>query len=295
MPIHSPLARSAHSGSTSAPSTPPWIVKSGSKSLNLASCDTPADEIEVSRWCGSSGKRLFDVVASGIALIPLVPVFLCIGAMVRFTSNGPAIFKQERVGQHGLPFTIFKFRTMRQGIPGSSRSSHLDSRLTEVGKFLRRYKLDELPQLVNVLRGDMSLVGPRPKLDDHHMVDFSYRPGITGAATLAFAGEEQLLRAIPENQLELFHQKLICPRKLQLDSEYMSRATFLSDLSMIVKTLLRRGRYTSLSELGSWNTPQKAQPEVVRAAYMNRGNATKVRHLDWVAGRVAGESPRETL
>jgi lipopolysaccharide/colanic/teichoic acid biosynthesis glycosyltransferase len=294
MPIHSPLVRSAHSGSSSAPSSPPWIVKSGSKVASAASCDAPV-EIEASRWCGSGGKRLFDVLASGIALIPLLPVFFCIGALVRYTSEGPAIFKQQRVGQHGLPFTIFKFRTMRQGIPGSSRSSHRDSRLTKVGRFLRRYKLDELPQLVNVLRGDMSLVGPRPKLDDHHLVDFCYRPGITGAATLAFAGEERLLLAIPEDQLERCHQKLICPKKLQLDSDYMAKATFSSDLLMIMNTLLRRGRYTSLSQLGTWSVAQKAQPEVVSTAYLPRATPSNLRHLDWVAGGAAAESPQEIL
>jgi lipopolysaccharide/colanic/teichoic acid biosynthesis glycosyltransferase len=252
MRIQTPPARRVHSGTSSAHSTPLWIVKQRPVPAPTLVFSTPTAAIPVSPWCGSRLKRIFDVVTSGLALIPLAPVFLCIGVLIRCTSRGPAIFRQQRVGQHGLPFTILKFRTMRQGTGGSSRSSHRDSRITRVGSFLRRYKLDELPQLLNVMRGDMSLVGPRPKLDDHHLMDFSYRPGITGAATLAFAGEEQLLLAIPEDQLERCHQKLICPKKLQLDSDYMSKASFTSDCSIIIQTLLRRGRYTELAQLGSW-------------------------------------------
>ncbi len=205
-----------------------------------------------SRWCESVAKRIFDVTASALILLPLAPVLLLIALIVRWDSPGPAIFCQQRVGRHGLPFTIFKFRTMYSAIGGSTRSSHGDRRLTPPGRFLRRYKLDELPQLFNVCRGDMSLVGPRPKLHDHHVLDVCFRPGITGAATLAFASEEHLLRDIPHEHLEACHKELICPRKVELDLRYMAQATFRSDLRLLCRTLLRKDRYTSLEQLGVW-------------------------------------------
>ena len=178
-----------------------------------------------------------------------------IAVVVRAPSPGAGIFRQQRIGRHGLPFTIFKFRTMHASLPGSGRSSHEDHRLTGPGRFLRRYKLDELPQLINVIRGDMSLVGPRPKLLDHHTLDLCVRPGVTGAATLAFASEELLLREIAPEHLEACHHQLVSPRKLELDLDYMARATFRSDLSLLWQTLMRTGRYTSLAELGRWTAP----------------------------------------
>ncbi len=217
-----------------------------------------------SRWCESAAKRIFDVIASALILLPLAPVLLLITLIVRWNSSGPAIFRQQRVGRHGLPFTIFKFRTMYSAIGGSTRSSHGDRRLTAPGRFLRRYKLDELPQLFNVCRGDMSLVGPRPKLHDHHVLDVCFRPGITGAATLAFASEEHLLRDIPHEHLEACHKELICPRKVELDLQYMAKATFCSDLRLLCRTLMRKDRYTSLEQLGVWQ-PQPSVPTVQTA------------------------------
>jgi len=213
-----------------------------------------------SRWCESAAKRVFDVTASALILLPLVPVLLLIALIVRWDSPGPAIFRQQRVGRHGLPFTIFKFRTMYSAIGGSTRSSHGDKRLTTPGRLLRQYKLDELPQLFNVCRGDMSLVGPRPKLHDHHVLDVCFRPGITGAATLAFASEEHLLRDIPYEYLEACHKELICPRKVELDLEYMARATLRSDLRLLCRTLMRKDRYTSLDQLGVWQPPVPLAP-----------------------------------
>ncbi len=211
-----------------------------------------------SRWSGSARKRWFDAAASSVILVLLAPVFLLITLMVRLSSRGPAIFRQQRVGRHGEEFTILKFRTMhcadRSGPSGSPaaghlRSAHKDHRLIPPGRWLRKYKLDELPQLINVVRGEMSLVGPRPKLHAHHTVDTPFRPGITGAATLAFAAEEHLLRNVHHDDLESTHARLISPRKIQLDMAYMARATFATDLHLIVRTLLRAGRYTELDEL----------------------------------------------
>ncbi len=219
-----------------------------------------------SSWCESFAKRIFDVTASVLILLPLAPILLLISLIVRWDSPGPAIFRQQRIGRHGLPFTIFKFRTMYSAIGGSTRSSHGDRRLTPPGRFLRRYKLDELPQLFNVCRGDMSLVGPRPKLHDHHVLDVCFRPGVTGAATLAFASEEHLLRNIPHEHLEACHKELICPRKVELDLQYMAQATFRSDLRLLCRTLLRKDRYTSLEQLGMWQPSVPVVPASQTAA-----------------------------
>jgi lipopolysaccharide/colanic/teichoic acid biosynthesis glycosyltransferase len=141
----------------------------------------------------------------------------------------------------GELFTIYKFRTMEAHSQpkGLSVTRHGDRRITSVGRLLRRYKLDELPQLVNVLRGDMSLVGPRPKLPDHQHRQaqcMPFRPGITGAATLVFRCEEEMLRQIPEEQIEAFCKYKLTPYKTNLDYEYAERATFGSDLALMMRT-----------------------------------------------------------
>ncbi|MGB9144864.1 MAG: sugar transferase [Acidobacteriaceae bacterium] len=112
-----------------------------------------------------------------------------------------------------------------------------DARITRVGTFLRRYKLDELPQFWNVLRGDMGLVGPRPKLPHHEALHMTYRPGLTGVATLAFRNEEGFLSGIPADELEAFYEMFVKPAKARLDFDYMRRATFLSDMAVLGQTL----------------------------------------------------------
>jgi lipopolysaccharide/colanic/teichoic acid biosynthesis glycosyltransferase len=141
-------------------------------------------------------------------------------------------------------FTIYKFRTMVADSErsGPSHTAKDDPRITAVGKFLRRWKLDELPQLFNVLRGDMSLVGPRPKLPNHDRAVIPCRPGITGAATLAFRNEQSILSVVSAENIEAFYQERVAPLKLHLDSEYMASATVLSDLQLLCMTLLRTGR-----------------------------------------------------
>ncbi len=204
-----------------------------------------------SNWSRSRRKRVFDFAAAAAILALLSPFLFVIAIVVRLTSPGPAIFRQRRVGMHGEEFTIYKFRTMQHAAEGSMRSSHGDRRLTPPARWLRKYKLDELPQLVNVCRGHMSLVGPRPKLHAHKTMDTCFRPGLTGAATLAFAAEEHLLRDVHHDDLEETHRRLIAPRKLELDFTYMARATFRSDLGLMWKTLMRNGRYTDLEQLGA--------------------------------------------
>jgi lipopolysaccharide/colanic/teichoic acid biosynthesis glycosyltransferase len=136
-------------------------------------------------------------------------------------------------------FTLYKFRTMRIDATGPGVTKAGDPRLTRLGAFLRKYKLDELPQLYNVLRGDMSLVGPRPKLLKFEQTGMPCRPGITGAATLAFANEEQLLKDIPLEQLDQFHIEVLSPAKRALDQNYQRRATFSSDLGLLFRTFFR--------------------------------------------------------
>ena len=194
-----------------------------------------------SEWSLSPQRRVMDLMLAFFGLLVFSPVFAILAIAVRLSSPGPIIFRQQRVGRMGQLFTIFKFRTMeaQPQAKGPSVTRHGDHRVTTVGRLLRRYKLDELPQLVNVLRGDMSLVGPRPKLPDHQHRQAQYmpfRPGITGAATLVFRCEEEMLRQIPEEQIEAFCKYKLTPYKTHLDFEYAERATFGSDLALMMKT-----------------------------------------------------------
>ncbi len=210
---------------------------------------TYASTQHVSRWCMSPFKRLFDLACVIPALILLSPIMLVVAILVWLTSDGPILFRQQRVGLHRRTFTIYKFRTMNHKLScaGPCVTKSGDSRLTPLGNVLRKYKLDEFPQLLNVLRGDMSLVGPRPKLPQHEHLDMQYRPGVTGAATLAFANEEDMLRDVPNDVLEDFHVQVVSPIKKRLDHEYQARATFASDFRMLVDTVLKRHTQIDLS------------------------------------------------
>jgi lipopolysaccharide/colanic/teichoic acid biosynthesis glycosyltransferase len=196
----------------------------------------------LSPWTRSGAKRLFDC-ACILPFTPLlVPLFLAVGLAVRLTSAGPVLFLQKRIGRGGRIFTIVKFRTLTH----CSETVHqavttaANQRFTPVGPFLRRWKLDELPQLWNVLTGDMSLVGARPKLPKHQIGELECRPGITGAATIAFACEEAVLARLPERDLDDYYNEVILPLKHGMDEEYMARATFASDFKLLVNTVLRR-------------------------------------------------------
>ena len=199
-------------------------------------------EGRLSFWSQSGAKRLFDLVCALLVLPLLIPIFLVIVLAILFTSRGPVLFLQARVGSHNQSFTILKFRTLEHRVQGSHNSitTAENQRFTLIGPFLRRWKLDELPQLLNVLMGDMSFVGPRPKLPEHQLGRLRCRPGITGAATIAFAREEQILAALPHHRLDDYYHSIILPAKLRLDTDYMARATFLSDLKLIVDTAFRR-------------------------------------------------------
>ncbi len=196
----------------------------------------------LSPWNHSRGKRMFDVLAAGLVLLPCLPLMALIAGAVAVTSRGPVLFRQKRVGENERAIELLKFRTMVHNLssagPGVTRSG--DPRITPIGRFLRRCKLDELPQLLNVLQGDMSLVGPRPDLAEfcqalgpEHRSVLTLRPGLTGWATLHFRNEEQLLAAVPKEQLVTYYRETILPQKAQLDMAYAERATFLGDLAIL--------------------------------------------------------------
>ncbi len=220
-------------------------------SLEAFEPDIERTTIRPSPWCASAWKRGFDLLCIILGLILISPVLGVIAVAVRVTSPGPVIFRQQRVGRNRKLFTIYKFRTMVENSEaiGPGYTAKGDPRITLVGNVLRRFKLDELPQLYNVLRGDMSLVGPRPKLPDHDPAPMACRPGVTGAATLAFRYEFRILSEVPAEQIEGFYQQYIIPHKLRLDSDYMQRATIVSDIKLLFATVLRPGEPITHDEL----------------------------------------------
>lgn len=187
-------------------------------------------------------KRVFDAVVSGAALVVLSPVLVACAVAVVVDDPGPALFRQTRVGLGGDEFEILKFRSMRRGT-GLQITSGGDSRITRVGRVLRATKLDELPQLVNVLRGDMSLVGPRPEVpryvaewpEDAREVILSVRPGITDPGSIAFRHEETELAAAADP--ERHYVDVILPAKVALYVDYVRTRTFFGDLGLIVRTV----------------------------------------------------------
>jgi lipopolysaccharide/colanic/teichoic acid biosynthesis glycosyltransferase len=193
-------------------------------------------------------KRFLDVVAAATGLMLLSPVFLLIALAIRLTSRGPVLFRQERVGRDGRRFRILKFRTMIDGADRRGRPFTVggDRRVTRIGRFLRRLKLDELPQLVNVLGGEMSLVGPRPEvpryvemfLDEYEPI-LRVRPGITHRATLLFRDEERLLAACEDPERAYIEE--VMPHKLRLYTETLSRGSVLDDVRVIMETVLVLG------------------------------------------------------
>jgi lipopolysaccharide/colanic/teichoic acid biosynthesis glycosyltransferase len=200
----------------------------------------------ISPWCTSKYKRLFDISASSSLLVLVSPLMLGIALVVRMTSRGPVFFRQDRVGLGGKNFSLLKFRTMAHGRqnPGLSLTHKGDSRVTSAGRFLRKFKLDELPQLINIVRGDMSLVGPRPDVSEYYQAlhpeqqqVLFLRPGATGAATLQFRNEEALLSRVPQTELLSFYIGTLLPKKIDIDLEYARQATFFTDLWLLFRTM----------------------------------------------------------
>ena len=189
-------------------------------------------------------KSIFDRTASFFGLVFLFPVFIVVGILIRIKMpGGPIIFKQRRVGQHGQLFTMYKFRSMTVGHSGSSVSVKGESRITPLGAKLRKYKLDELPELWNVLIGDMSLVGPRPdvpgyadKLEGENRRMLLLKPGITGPASLKYRNEEEIL-AEQENP-QKYNDAVLFPDKVQINIEYLDNWSFWNDIKIIIYTVL---------------------------------------------------------
>ena len=184
-------------------------------------------------------RRLTDLWLALAGLVLAAPVLLAIAAAVRVRDGAPVIYRARRVGQHGREFQLFKFRTMVPST-GSSVTVWADPRVTPLGRRLRRLKLDELPQLLNVLRGEMSIVGPRPEdpsyvalyTDEQRRV-LSVKPGITGVAALAYADEESLLQG---EDWEAMYRLTIMPAKLQLELDYLDRRSARTDADLILRT-----------------------------------------------------------
>lgn len=194
-------------------------------------------------------KRLFDLLGAAVALLLLAPLLLAVALWIRLDSPGPVFYRQERVGRGGVPFRIHKFRTMRHGAGGLPLTVGEDNRITRAGRWLRRTRVDELPQFIDVLQGTMSLVGPRPEVPRYvaHYPPalaaraLAVRPGITDPASLAFIDEAALLAAAPDPERAYIEQVL--PAKLQAAVAYAERASLATDVAVLARTawtLLRR-------------------------------------------------------
>jgi lipopolysaccharide/colanic/teichoic acid biosynthesis glycosyltransferase len=190
-------------------------------------------------------KRVFDLAVSATLLLVLSPLLVAIAIAVATTSPGGALFRQERVGRGGRPFRIVKFRTMTHasGTEKGSFEPGSTARVTSIGRVLRATKLDELPQLWNVLRGEMSLVGPRPEVPRWTQVHrerwaevLRVRPGITDAASLEFRDEERILAAKPDP--EAAYREEVLPRKLELAERYVRERSFVGDLAILARTAM---------------------------------------------------------
>lgn len=188
-------------------------------------------------------KRLFDILASGVGLLVLSPLFLVVAIWIKCDSKGPVFYKQQRVGRGNKDFWLYKFRSMR---PGSDKQGLItvggrDPRVTRSGYFIRKYKLDELPQLINVFLGDMSLVGPRPEVRKYvemytpaqmHVLDV--RPGITDLASIRYRNENELLEQAEDP--DRYYVEVIMQDKLKINLEYVAKHSFWYDIKLIFMT-----------------------------------------------------------
>ena len=190
-------------------------------------------------------KRCFDIIVALIGLVLLTPVFLIVALAIKLDSPGPVFYIGKRIGKDGAPFGIIKFRTMVDHADrmGAALTQGQDRRVTPAGRFLRKWKLDELPQLLNVLRGEMSLVGPRPEAPcyvGHYTPEqrrvLQAKPGITGLTQVRFRHEESLLQRCGNVEEEYIRE--IMPHKLALDLQYVESQTLLLDLKLIARTLM---------------------------------------------------------
>jgi lipopolysaccharide/colanic/teichoic acid biosynthesis glycosyltransferase len=209
---------------------------------------TNASDIQFSEFTirPPRAQRVLDVLLAVSGLLVLFPLFAVIAILIRVDSGGPIFFRQKRVGLRGREFEIFKFRTMVVDAEklGAQITVGRDPRISRIGAFLRKNKLDELPQLLNVVRGEMSIVGPRPEVPRYVALYsteqrqiLSVRPGITSPASIVFRNENDLLGN--QEDPEHFYREEVMPAKIRLDLEYARRATLFSDLAMIARTVAR--------------------------------------------------------
>ncbi len=191
-------------------------------------------------------KRLFDIVSSGIGLLCLAPVFVVMAIWIKLDSRGPVFYRQTRVGRYGRDFRIFKFRSMRVGSDKGRQITvgERDPRITRSGYFIRRYKIDELPQLINVFLGDMSIVGPRPEVrkyvdlySEEQRKVFQVRPGITDLASIKYRNENELLSQVDDP--DTYYIDVIMPDKLTINLEYIRHQSFMGDIKIIFNTLFK--------------------------------------------------------
>lgn len=191
-------------------------------------------------------KRLFDIVSSGIGLLCLAPVFVVMAIWIKLDSRGPVFYRQTRVGRYGRDFRIFKFRSMRVGSDKGRQITvgERDPRITRFGYFIRRYKIDELPQLINVFLGDMSVVGPRPEVrkyvdlySEEQRKVFQVRPGITDLASIKYRNENELLSQVDDP--DTYYIDVIMPDKLAINLEYIRHQSFMGDIKIIFNTLFK--------------------------------------------------------
>ena len=189
-------------------------------------------------------KRIFDITVGAMGIIASSPILILSSLLIKLDSKGPVIFKQKRIGLNGKPFEIYKLRTMEMGaeVNGPQITNSSDTRVTKIGKFLRKFKLDELPQFINIVKGDMSFVGPRPEawtyknlFHGRYKEILSYIPGIFGPNQIAFRNESELF---PLNEdPELFYRTVLFPRKAEKDLSYFRDASFIKDIVWIMKGL----------------------------------------------------------
>jgi lipopolysaccharide/colanic/teichoic acid biosynthesis glycosyltransferase len=188
-------------------------------------------------------KRPLDVLLAAVGIVVSAPLWVPMSIAIKLESPGPILHRAQRIGRGGRPFTLLKFRSMRIGQSGLAVTAGNDPRITRTGAILRSSKLDEIPQLINVLRGDMSLVGPRPEdpkyvagYSESQRLILSVRPGMTGAAAVAYRHEETILAAAPD--VERAYLNDVMPAKLALDLDYLSKRSLAVDIGLLVKTAL---------------------------------------------------------
>lgn len=213
--------------------------------VTVASKEQVSD-VHFSPWVTSPAKRLFDLFMSTSLIVATLPLMIVAAAAIKLSSAGPVLFRQSRCGRGGRIFEFLKFRTMYHSSEpqrGCGLTRTGDSRVTAVGRVLRKWKVDELPQLLNVVRGDMSLVGPRPDLPKYiAQVGKPQRPvlwlmpGVTGPASLKFHHEEEVIATFPPDRMEECYVDKLLPEKLAMELEYARQATLVSDVMLLLRT-----------------------------------------------------------